>query len=258
MVGVLGDLRVRQAPMQAPIVPRVEVLGWARPARTVPITRWRSASRWSARPDSLLVLVVGLYLFGTGEALMVVGGLGVSPWTVLAQGLATRLPISIGLATFLISAVVLLLWIPLREHPGVGTIANAVVIAVALQVGIGVLPEPTALPLQVGAVLLGLALIGVGSGFYLTTNLGPGPRDGWMTGLHLRTGWSVARVRLAIEVVVLSVGWILGGTVGVGTLMFAVLIGPAVAQGLAVAGAMGRVVGAPDEISEQEFPELDA
>lgn len=236
----------------------MELLGWLRPARSVPVTRWRSPSRWSARPGSLLALVVGLYLFGTGEALMVVGGLGVSPWTVLAQGLSTRLPISIGLATFLVSAVVLLLWIPLRERPGLGTVANAIVIAVALQVGIAILPEPTALPWQVGAVLLGIALIGLGSGFYLTTNLGPGPRDGWMTGLHQRTGWPVARVRLAIEVVVMSVGWLLGGTVGVGTLMFAALIGPSVAQGLAVAGALGRVPGPPADIAEQEFPELDA
>ena len=105
-------------PVRAPIVRRVEVLGWLRPARTVPITRWRSTSRWSPTPSSLVVLIVGLYAFGTGEALIVQGGLGVSPWTVLAQGLSTILPVSIGVATFLVSAVVLLLWIPLRERPG--------------------------------------------------------------------------------------------------------------------------------------------
>jgi uncharacterized membrane protein YczE len=237
----------------------VEVLGWLRPARTVPITRWRCSSRWSANPSSLVVLIVGLYAFGTGEALIVQGGLGVSPWTVLAQGLSTILPVSIGVATFLVSAVVLLLWIPLRERPGLGTIANAVVIAVALQVGVAVIPEPTAWPAELLLVLVGIAMIGLGSGLYLTTNLGPGPRDGWMTGLHVRTGWPVGRVRLGIEVVVLAVGWLLGGTVGLGTVLFAILIGPAVAQGLAIAGAVGGVRGPQGGGAvEDEFPELDA
>jgi hypothetical protein len=207
----------------------------------------------------VLVLVVGLSLFGTGEAFLVRGGLGVSPWTVLAQGLSLRLGIAIGVATFLVSALVLLLWIPLRERPGLGTLANAVVIAVALQVGVDVLPDATSPPAAVAFVLLGIGLIGVGSGLYLTTNLGPGPRDGWMTGLHARTGWPVGRVRLGIEVAVLGVGWLLGGTVGIGTVLFALLIGPSVAQGLAIAGAVGRAPGTeqPGPIDD-EFPELEA
>lgn len=204
-----------------------------------------------------MVLVVGLYLFGTGEALMVQAGLGVSPWTVLAQGLSTRLPLSIGAATLLVSLVVLLLWIPLRERPGIGTLANAVVIAGALQVGVSVIPAPEALVAQLALALAGIAVVGLGSGLYLTTNLGPGPRDGWMTGLHLRTGWPVARVRLGIELVVLAAGWLLGGTVGVGTALFALLIGPAVAQGLAVAGAVGGGSGGTG-VTDDEFPELDA
>ena len=237
----------------------MEILGWLRPARTVPVTRWRSPSRWSPTPASGMVLLIGLYAFGTGEALIVQGGLGVSPWTVLAQGLSTILPVSIGVATFLVSAVVLLLWIPLRERPGLGTLANAIVIAVALQVGVALVPQPQARPAQLVLVLLGIAMIGLGSGLYLTTNLGPGPRDGWMTGLHLRTGWPVGRVRLGIELVVLGVGWLLGGTVGLGTVLFAVLIGPAVAQGLAIAGAIGGVPGAVGLAAvEDEFPELDA
>ncbi len=205
------------------------------------------------------MLIVGLYAFGTGEALIVQGGLGVSPWTVLAQGLSTILPVSIGVATFLISAVVLLLWIPLRERPGLGTVANAVVIALALQAGVALIPAPEGWPAQLALVLLGIAMIGLGSGLYLTTNLGPGPRDGWMTGIHRRTGWPVGRVRLGIELVVLVAGWLLGGTVGLGTVLFAVLIGPAVAQGLAMAGALGGVPGA-DAVgaTEEEFPELDA
>lgn len=234
------------------------MLGWLRPARTVPVTRWRAPSRWSPTPTSLVVLTLGLYAFGTGEALIVQGGLGVSPWTVLAQGLSTVLPVSIGAATFLVSALVLLLWIPLRERPGLGTIANALVIAVALQLGVTLIPAPDPWPAQLALVLLGIGLIGVGSGLYLTTNLGPGPRDGWMTGIHLRTGWPVGRVRLGIELVVLAVGWLLGGTVGLGTVMFALLIGPAVAQGLAIAGALGGATGSGAGAGTSEFPELDA
>jgi uncharacterized membrane protein YczE len=237
----------------------MDLLGWLRPARTVPVTSWRAPGRWSPRPASLGVLLVGLYAFGTGEALLVHSDLGVSPWTVLAQGLATQLPLTIGAATLLVSLVVLLLWIPLRERPGLGTIANALVIALALQVGVTVLPTPDAWPMQLAFVLGGVALVGLGSGLYLTTNLGPGPRDGWMTGLHVRTGWPVARVRLGIEVVVLGTGWLLGGTVGVGTVLFALLIGPAVAQGLALAGRVGRPAGVPPRVTQDdEFPELDA
>ncbi len=234
----------------------MNVLSWLRPARTVPVTRWRCAGRWRPTPTALVVLVVGLWLFGTGEALIVHGGLGVSPWTVLAQGLSTKLPISIGVATFIIGAVVLLLWIPLRERPGLGTVLNILVIATALQVGVAVLPLPTAVWMQVGFVLLGIACIGLGSGLYLTTNLGPGPRDGWMTGIHQRTGWPVGRVRAGIEATALAIGWLLGGTVGIGTLMFAVLIGPAVAYGLMLVGAVAGVRGRTT--SDDEFPELDA
>lgn len=236
----------------------MEILGWLRPARTIPVTRWRSRSRWSPTPASLVVLVIGLHAFGTGEALIVQAGLGVSPWTVLAQGLSMNLPVSIGVATFLVSAVVLLLWIPLRERPGLGTIANAIVIAVALQVGVALIPAPDAWPARLALVLVGIAMIGIGSGLYLTTHLGPGPRDGWMTGIHLRTGWPVGRVRLGIELVVLATGWLLGGSVGLGTILFAVLIGPAVAQGLAIAGTVGGVPGDGGPVVEHGFPELDA
>jgi uncharacterized membrane protein YczE len=206
-----------------------------------------------------LILFVGLWLFGTGEGLLVVAGLGVSPWTVFAQGLSVQLPISIGVATFLTSALVLLFWLPLREKPGLGTIANAVVIALALQVTVWLVPDQTNWWVALVLVLFGIAIIGVGSGMYLTTNLGPGPRDGWMTGIHQRTGWPVVWVRLAIEVTALSLGWVLGGTVGLGTLLFALLIGPAVGYGLKLAGAIGAVPGHPREVvSEDEFPELDA
>ena len=243
------------------LYPQVDILSWLKPARTIPVTRWRAPSRWRAKPPTLAVLVLGLYLFGTGDAMLVVSGLGVSPWTVLGQGLGDRLGISIGLATFIVSAVVLLLWIPLREVPGLGTIANALVIAVALEVGVTYLPDPTNVVMQFAFVLLGIRLIGFGSGLYLTTRLGPGPRDGWMTGIHLRTGWPVSAVRLCIEIVVLAAGWLLGGTVGIGTVMFAILIGPSVGYGLMLAGAIGRDPNAaePDAVEQDpDFPELDA
>ena len=225
-----------------------------RPSRTVPTTSWSAASRWRARPSTLLVLVVGLWLFGTGEAFLVTGGLGNGPWTVLAQGMSLRLDLPIGITTFIISAIVLLLWIPLRERPGIGTILNAIVIALALQVMIDVIPEATVVGVELAYVLLGVALIGLGSGLYLTANLGPGPRDGWMTGMHIRFGWPVARVRLGIEVVVLLIGWLLGGVVGIGTVLFALLIGPSVGYGLLLVGHLAGTGSHPDD----SHPELEA
>lgn len=227
------------------------------PSRTVPLTRWRSDQRWRAKPSTLLILVIGLWFFGTGEAMLVNAGIGVSPWTVFAEGLSVQLPLSIGTTYFMTSVIVLLLWIPLRERPGLGTIANAIVIAAALQVMIGILPRPTGLGWQIALVLLGIASIGVGSGLYLTTNLGPGPRDGLMTGLHQRTGIAITPARLGIEVAVLSIGWILGGTVGLGTVLFALLIGPSVGYGLRLVGALAgsRTAVKPDPPSH---PELEA
>ena len=219
------------------------------PARTVPMTRWRAPSRWRASPVTVVVLLLGLWLFGTGEALLVDAGLGVSPWTVLAQGVGLKVGIGVGFATFVVSGIVLLLWLPLRERPGLGTVSNAVVVAAALGLTVLWLPGPDALAWQLAEVLGGVAVIGLGSGLYLTTGLGPGPRDGWMTGLHRRTGVPVTLVRLAIEVVVLGLGWLLGGTVGVGTLVFAVLVGVAVGYGLLLAdkvGGVGRAVDSGD------------
>jgi len=228
---------------------------WLRPSHSVPITTWRADRRWTAKPRTLLVLIVGLWLFGTGEALVVVSDLGNGPWTVLAQGLSVRTGLSIGWTTFIISVTVLLLWIPLRERPGLGTIANAVVIALALQIGVNVIPHPSQPALQLATVLAGIALIGLGSGLYLTTNLGPGPRDGWMTGVHLRTGWPIYAVRLGIEVSVVVFGWLLGGTVGIGTVLFALLIGPFVGYGLKGVGALA---GSTQTASSSDEPELEA
>jgi uncharacterized membrane protein YczE len=194
------------------------------------------------------VLIIGLWLFGTGEAMLVDAALGNAPWTVFAQGVSVRTGISIGVATFFTSVVVLLMWIPLRERPGLGTIANAIVIATALQVMIGVLPTPESLGWRLAQVIGGIALVGLGSGLYLTTNLGPGPRDGLMT--------AVTPVRLSIEIVVLSIGWLLGGTVGIGTVLFALLIGPSVGYGLRL---VGWLAGAREELPPGDaHPELEA
>lgn len=188
--------------------------------------------------------------------MLVDAALGNAPWTVFAQGVSVRSGIPIGLATFFTSVVVLLLWIPLRERPGLGTIANAIVIATALQVMIAVLPTPTSVVWRLAQAVAGIALVGIGSGLYLTTNLGPGPRDGLMTGIHERTGIAVAPIRLSIEVVVLAVGWVLGGTVGVATVLFALLIGPSVGYGLRL---VGWVAGARADVGGDDVhPELEA
>jgi uncharacterized membrane protein YczE len=195
-------------------------------------------SRWRASPRRLLTLLVGLWVFGVGEALLVASGLGNSPWTVFAEGVSRQTPLSIGAATIATSAVVLLLWIPLRQRPGLGTISNAVVVGIAIDVTLHLLPAADATPDVVRGleVALGIAVVALGSAIYLRTALGPGPRDGLMTGVHRITGRPVALVRGAIEVSALVIGAVLGGTFGVGTVAFALLIGPAVARALRLAG----------------------
>jgi uncharacterized protein len=237
----------------------VPVLTWLRrrlaPARSVPVTRWRAASRWRASPTTALILMTGLWLFGTGEALLVDSTLGVSPWTVLAQGVDLQSGIGIGWATFVISLGVLVLWVPLRERPGLGTVSNVVVVAVALGVTVPMLPGPEAVGWRVLEVVGGIALIGLGSGLYLTCGLGPGPRDGWMTGVHHRSGAPVALVRVVIELTVLAAGWALGGTVGIGTVAFALFIGPSVGYGLRLVDRLG---GTGDTITSQDAPASEA
>lgn len=183
---------------------------------------------WVPTPARLLRLLLGLALFGLGEACLVAAALGNSPWTVLAQGISLHSPLSIGAATVAISFVVLLLWVPLRQPPGLGTVANAVGIGLALQAALLVLPEHPGEALRWALLAAGVAIVGLGSGFYLTAALGPGPRDGLMTGLHRRSGRSLRLVRGTIEVSVLVAGWLLGGTVGLGTLAFALAVGPCV------------------------------
>jgi uncharacterized membrane protein YczE len=170
-------------------------------------------------------LAGGLSLFGFGEGLLVASRWGATPWTVFAQGLGHRLGISLGWSTLIISSVVLLTWWPLREKPGFGTIANLIVIAYALDVTAANVSTPSSWVLRAVLMVSGVAAIGIGSALYLTTGLGPGPRDGVMTSLHRRLGVSVVYARLSIEVVVLIIGWLLGGVVGIGTAFFAGTIG---------------------------------
>jgi len=178
--------------------------------------------------------VFGLFIFGFGDSLIIIAELGNAPWSVLAQGVATRTSISIGSATFLISCLVLLFWIPLREKPGFGTIANIVVIAIGIDVGIAFIETPESFIVKLLFVFTGIGLVGIGSALYITCALGPGPRDGWMTSLHRRSGIPVGRVRTAIEISVFLAGWALGGRIGLGTALFALLIGYAVAAGFGV------------------------
>ena len=204
-----------------------------RGSHTVPRTRFTAPTVWRPTPASMSALFFGLWLFGTGDALILASRLGGAPWSVLAQGISMRTGFGIGWTTLLVSIGVVALWIPLRQRPGLGTVMNIVVIALALGVTYPRVSTPHSLIGQLGLVFLGVGLIGLGSGFYLTSGHGPGPRDGWMTGLHRVTGWPVGRVRLLIEVAVLVLGWLLGGIVGIGTAIFALLVGQSVALGLA-------------------------
>lgn len=176
----------------------------------------------------LVQLYAGLVLYGASMALMIRAGLGLDPWDVLHQGLAERLPLSFGMVTIVVGALVLLAWIPLRQRPGVGTVSNVIVIGLAVDASLAVLPAPDALALRVAFMLAGVGLNGVATAAYIGARLGPGPRDGLMTGLVRRTGRSVRLVRTSIEVTVLAGGWLLGGTVGVGTVVYALGIGPLV------------------------------
>ena len=200
-----------------------------RPHKTVPITPWRAKHRWDLSFSRLLILIVGLALFGFGDALVVQSNLGNGPWTVFAQGLSLKTGLSLGWTTFYTGFVVLLLWIPLRERPGFGTLANIVIISATIQIGVDVFPLQSTFVGGIASALLGIALVGIGSALYITCGLGSGPRDGAMTGIHNRTGIRVGRVRMGIEVTVLIIGAFLGGRIGLGTALFALLVGQSVA-----------------------------
>ena len=210
-----------------------------KPSRTIPHTPWRAESTWSLglgryHFERLLILIFGLTIFGLGDAFLIMSTLGNSPWTVLAEGISLNTPLNIGESTFIVSVFILLLWIPLRQKPGFGTLANIVVIATAIELGLHVIPSTENLSLQLFYIFFGITLVGFGSALYITCGLGTGPRDGLMTGLHYKTGVRVGRVRLGIEIIALSVGALLGGSLGIGTALFALLIGQSVAISLGV------------------------
>jgi len=179
-------------------------------------------------PRRVLQLLIGLVLYGFGCALTIEAGLGVDPWTVFAQGLSIRTGIGIGWVTNIVGFLVLLLWIPLRQKPGVGTIANIMLVGTSMQVALWILPPASGIVAQSGVLFAGIATVAVASGLYIGAHFGPGPRDGLMTGLHARLGWPVWLCRGTVEITVLLAGWMLGGTVGIGTVLFAALIGPLV------------------------------
>jgi uncharacterized membrane protein YczE len=178
-------------------------------------------------PRRLTQLFAGLTLYGVSMAMMIEANLGLDPWDVFHQGVADTTGLRFGLVTMITGAVVLLLWIPLRQKPGVGTVANVVVIGVAVEVGLALIPPVTPLAARITLLVASIVLNGVATGLYIGARLGPGPRDGLMTGVVARRPrWSIRLVRTAIEVTVLAIGFLLGGTVGVGTLVYALLIGP--------------------------------
>ena len=202
-----------------------------RPAFKVPTLVWSAADhqKWKPHLSTFLLLNLGLWLFGTGQAIIINAGIGLGPWTVLAQGISGQMGWSIGFCTFIVSLLVLLLWFPLKERPGLGTVMNVIVIAIAIDVMMLIAPIPSSFIISIIQVTMGILCVGMGSALYLTSNLGPGPRDGLMTGLQRILNRPIGWVRFGIEVSVLVIGWILGGNIGIGTVMFAFGCGHAIA-----------------------------
>ena len=200
--------------------------------KKIPKLFWSSQKTFTLRPRPicLLMLVVGLTLFGLGEAILVASGVGVSPWTVLADGIAKLVGWSIGFSTFIVSSCVLLLWYPLRQIPGIGTVLNILIVAFVIEVAHPQLPQFENQAIQIMWAFIGVLITGIGGGIYLIANLGPGPRDGLMTGLQRCSNLPIAVVRTAIEVSAVTLGWFLGGVVGIGTLLFAFGVGPSVSM----------------------------
>ena len=208
--------------------------------KNVPKVYWSSDNplNLKPKPSSLFFLILGLTLFGLGEGLLIVSNSGASPWSVLAQGISLNVNLSIGTITLLVSVAVLFLWIPLRQKPGIGTILNAIIISIMIDVCIKFVPTPENFVSQLILAFIAVLTVGLGGGIYLIANLGPGPRDGLMVGLQKKTNFPIATVRAFLEISVVSIGWYLGGTVGIGTLLFAFGIGPAVALGLFLTGKL--------------------
>jgi len=204
--------------------------------KKIPKLSWSSKSPRNLKPSfkTLFLLCFGLIIFGFGEGLLIISTIGASPWNVLHQGLALNLGLSVGSWAFLISLIVLLLWFFLDEKIGMGTILNFIIIAIMIDMTIYFFKAPELWINQFLLCIVSVLMVGLGSGIYLIARLGPGPRDGLMTGLQKKTGFSIALIRGTIEIIVVSCGWLLGGTIGVGTVLYALGIGPAVAFGLII------------------------
>ncbi|MDC3349517.1 hypothetical protein OAV75_00960 [Candidatus Pelagibacter ubique] len=206
--------------------------------KNIPMVYWSSEKPLNLKPkiSTFFFLCLGLVLFGLGEGLLIVSFAGASPWSILAQGIALNVDLSIGIITVLISIGVLFLWLPLKQKPGIGTILNAIIIGLMIDVCIKFIPTPENYLNQLILATIAVLTVGLGGGIYLVANLGAGPRDGLMVGLQKKTNLPIATVRAFLEITVMSIGWYLGGTVGVGTLLFAFGIGPSVALGLYLVG----------------------
>jgi len=206
--------------------------------KDIPKVYWSSEKPLNFKPkiSTFFFLCLGLVLFGLGEGLLIVSFAGASPWSILAQGIALNVDLSIGIITVLISIGVLFLWLPLKQKPGIGTILNAIIIGLMIDVCIKFIPTPENYLNQLILATIAVLTVGLGGGIYLVANLGAGPRDGLMVGLQKKTNLPIATVRAFLEITVMSIGWYLGGTVGIGTLLFAFGIGPSVALGLYLVG----------------------
>ena len=202
--------------------------------KNIPKVSWSSEKPYNFKPRflTLFFCCLGLTFFGLGEGLLIVSFTGASPWSVLAQGISINVNLSVGMITFLVSVIVLILWIPLSQKPGLATILNALIIAIMIDLCIKFVPTPSNYYSQIILAIVSVITVGIGGGIYLVANLGAGPRDGLMVGLQKKTNLPIALVRATLEITVVSIGWYLGGTVGVGTLLFAFGIGPCVALGL--------------------------
>ena len=202
--------------------------------KKIPNVSWSSVKPLNLKPklSTLFFLCFGLTLFGTGEGLLIVSFTGASPWSVLAQGISLNVDYSIGVITFFLSVAVLFFWIFLNQKPGIGTILNALIVAIMIDVCINFVSTPDNYLSQIMLAAIAVLTVGLGGGIYLVANLGAGPRDGLMIGLQQKINFPIAVVRTFLEITVVSIGWYLGGTVGIGTLLFAFGIGPAVALGL--------------------------
>ena len=202
--------------------------------KKIPVVTWSSDKPLNFKPkiSTFFFLCFGLTLFGLGEGLLIVSASGASPWSVLAQGISSKSGFSVGLITLIISVSVLIFWIPLNQKPGIGTILNALIVAFMIDICIRYFPSPENFLSQTLLGAIAVLLTGIGGGIYLIANLGAGPRDGLMVGLQIKTNLPIAAVRATLEITVVCVGWYLGGTVGIGTLLFAFGIGPCVALGL--------------------------